>query len=520
MPLEQIDLLKSRYKIEAHLGEGGMGAVYRAFDILHDIPCAVKEFRLGHLPSGSQTGIKLDNDATRLRGGNKSAPVTREKAAEQFLLEAKLLAKLNHPNLPKVIDYFKEGENYYLVMSLIEGRDLATIMEENGENPLAEQQVLQWMMQVMDALGYCHKQGIVHRDVKPANVIVTGEGKAYLVDFGIAKPNEATTKTTVGARATTPGYSPPEQYGQGRTDTRSDIYAVGAMLYALLTGHEPVEAIDRLNGEKLPHPQDVNNVISPAVAGVIEQAMSLRAADRFQTIVELSEAILKPSTFSVIRYDNVNYATLEEAVQKALPGGTISLASGEYHLRSPLLINKSLRLAGAGKDATIILSDSEAYSLKYTGKGIFFAEGLTFSHGGKNWANVVVVDGGEINIAHCRFTGGVRDAKKRGGIGLTIGGDTGGIIRKCTFDDNAGNGVEINNRAKPVLESNVFRNNTGSGIAYSGAASGIARKNSCERNGTYGICINGRAQPELVDNQCTDNKIKDLKQGILTNLAR
>jgi parallel beta-helix repeat protein len=519
MPLDLNDLLKSRYRIETLLGEGGMGAVYRAVDILHEYPCAVKEFRLGHLPSGSNTRGKPEDDSTRLRVGSRSAPVTREKAAEQFLLEAKLLAKLDHANLPRVTDYFEDGGNYYLVMSLIEGRDLALFMEENGEKPIPEQQVLAWLTQVMDALGYCHEQGIIHRDVKPANVIVTAEGKAFLVDFGIAKPNEATTKTTVGARATTAGYSPPEQYGQGRTDNRSDIYAFGAMLYALLTGREPLEAIDRLNGENLPPPQALNGGISSAVAAVIQQAMSLRAVDRFQTIIELKQALLKPSNFSTIRYENMDYSTLEEAIQIAIPGGTISLAAGEYHLSSSLLIQKSLRLAGAGKDATILLSDNEGCSLRYSGKGIFFAEGITFRHSGRNWATVMVVEDGEINLAHCRFTGGVRDSKKHGGMGLSIGGTAGGIIRKCIFDENAGDGIEIKNRAKPVLESNVLRNNFGSGMAYSDAASGFARKNFCEHNGAYGICVSGRARPELFDNQCSGNKIKDFKQGFLANLV-
>lgn len=520
MPLEENDLLKSRYKIEAHLGEGGMGAVYRAFDILHDLPCAVKEFRLGHLPTGSNPRERLDEDGTRLRGGSKSTPVTREKAAEQFLIEAKLLAKLDHPNLPKVTDYFQEGENYYLVMSLIEGRDLASILDESGGKPLPESQVLAWMMQVIDALRYCHEQGIVHRDVKPANVIVTRDEKAFLVDFGIAKPNEATTKTTVGARATTPGYSPPEQYGQGRTDIRSDIYALGAMLYALLTGREPLEAIDRLNGENMPLPSELNGALSPAVAAAIQQAMSLRTTDRFQTIVEMREAILKPSTFSVIRYENMNYSTLEEAVQVAHPGGTISLAKGEYYLCNPLVINKSLRLVGAGKDATIVLCDGEGFILKYTGKGIFFAEGITFKHNSKKWSNGLVVDGGEIHIAHCRFTGSSRDVKKHGGNGLSIGGNTVGIVRKCTIDDNGWDGVEVKNRVKLILESNIIRNNLNSGISYSDMSFGEVRKNQCERNGAYGICINGRARPDLLENQCNGNRLKDIKQGIFPNISK
>ena len=514
MPLDPGIMLNGRYRVESLLGIGGMGAVYRAFDILHDERCAVKEFRLGHLPAGDETRLRVDNDGTRLRGGNKSPTITREKAAEQFLREAKLLAKLNHANLPKVGDYFEAGGSYYLVMSLIEGQDLATSMEINGNQPFPEPQVMAWMTQVLDALEYCHSQGVIHRDLKPANVIVTQDGKTYLVDFGIAKPNDATTKTTVGARATTPGYSPPEQYGQGLTDARSDIYALGAVLYALLTGIEPIEAIDRLTGEDLRPPSEINSTLSAPIQTVIQRAMSLRSLDRYQSIGEMREAILKPSTFSVIRYENKSYSTLEEAVQVSGSGGTISLAAGEYHLQYPLILNHSIRLVGAGKEATSILCDMEGFILRFSGKGILFLEGISLKHEGQYWANILVVEGGEINITRCCFTGGVRDAKKHGGVGILIKGNTVGIIRKSTLENNDWDGIELRDKSKPVLESNVCRNNKGSGIEFLDAASGIVRKNRCEQNGAYGIYVNGRGRPELIDNQCMGNKVKDVKGAV------
>ena len=252
MSLKVNDVLHSRYRIESLLGEGGMGAVYRAVDLLHDQSCAVKEFRLGYLPAEDETRLRSAGDETLLRSRKKVTTNTRQKASEQFFREAKLLANLEHPSLPKVTDYFSEGEDHYLVMNLIEGQDLATVLEKAEGRPLPEGQVMGWMTQVMEALRYCHEQGVIHRDVKPANVIVTEAGKAYLVDFGIAKTNGSAGETTVGARATTPGYSPIEQYGQGgHTDARSDIYSMGAMLYALLTGQEPLEATERLTGEKM-----------------------------------------------------------------------------------------------------------------------------------------------------------------------------------------------------------------------------------------------------------------------------
>ncbi len=289
MPLNESDVVLGRYRIEARLGEGGMGAVYRAFDTLHDQPCALKEFRLGHLPSEADA---RPEDGTRLQGSSKAPAVTREKAAEQFRREARLLARLDHPNLPRVTDYLSLGDDHYLVMTLVEGRDLAAVLAAAPGRPLAEAQALAWIDQVLDALAYCHSQGVIHRDVKPANMVVTPEGKVYLVDFGIAKPDDPSGQTTVGARATTPGYSPPEQYGgRGCTDARSDVYAVGATLYALLTGHEPIEAIDRLQGRELPRPCTLAPDVSPSVDAAVMRALALKPADRFQSAGELRAAL-------------------------------------------------------------------------------------------------------------------------------------------------------------------------------------------------------------------------------------
>ena len=269
-----------------------MGAVYRAVDLLHNQLCALKELRLGYLPADDETRLR-ESDKPLLRNRNKLPPNTQTKAAEQFFLEAKLLAKLDHPNLPKVIDYFSESRDYFLVMNLIEGKDLAEVLEETGGKPLPEELVIGWMNQVMEALRYCHEQGVIHRDVKPANVIVTEAGKAFLVDFGIAKSNITSVKTTIGARATTPGYSPLEQYGQGHTDVRSDIYSLGAMLYALLTGREPMDVTDRLTGEEMPSVWALNQSISTKVDGVVSEALSIRPVDRFQSIVEMQEALIE-----------------------------------------------------------------------------------------------------------------------------------------------------------------------------------------------------------------------------------
>ncbi|MBN2550836.1 MAG: serine/threonine protein kinase, partial [Anaerolineales bacterium] len=203
MTLSPGQTLNNRYRIVTLLGQGGFGAVYRAWDLNLERPRALKE--------------NLD---------------TSEAAQRQFKREAQLLSDLSHPNLPKVIDHFVlPGQGQYLVMEYVEGEDLQQMLERQG--PLTEAQALDWIGQVCEALIYLHSQTppVIHRDIKPANIKITPQGKAMMVDFGIAKASAAGQKTTVGARAVTPGYSPPEQYGQGTTDAQSDVYALGATLY-------------------------------------------------------------------------------------------------------------------------------------------------------------------------------------------------------------------------------------------------------------------------------------------------
>ena len=288
------ELLNGRYRVEAKLAEGGMGAVYRAFDTLRDRPCALKQFRLAYLPSEEETRLREDEDATRVRGERKTSPVTREKAIEQFRLEAKLLAKLDHPHLPKVFDFFTVGSDWYLAMDYIEGENLATRLDNAEGKPLPEQQVLGWMEQVMDALSYCHQQRVIHRDIKPANVIVTPSDQVYLVDFGIAKAG-AGIKTLLASF--TSGYSSPEHYDEeAHTDERSDIYALGATMYALLAGHEPVGAIQRMRGKELPSPRSLVSNISPAADAAIVRTMAIRPEDRFQGVEDLRTALRATAT--------------------------------------------------------------------------------------------------------------------------------------------------------------------------------------------------------------------------------
>jgi serine/threonine-protein kinase len=274
MTLTTGQVLNNRYRIVRLLGSGGFGAVYRAWDLNLSAPCAVKE------------NFDVSPDAAR-----------------QFAREASILANLHHPNLPRVTDHFSiPGQGQYLVMDYVEGQDVNEICLASS-GPLPEAQVLDIARQVCDALEYLHTRTppIVHRDIKPANIRVRTDGLVMLVDFGIAKFYDPSMRTTMGARAVTPGYSPFEQYGQKPTDARTDIYALGATLYTLLTGHEPIESIERVSGSELPPIRALNPQVSSNTEQAILKAMEIFPQNRFQTAREFSAALFNtPSQPSLI----------------------------------------------------------------------------------------------------------------------------------------------------------------------------------------------------------------------------
>lgn len=264
MPLEKGSLLNNRYRIIETIASGGMGAIYRATDETLGILVAVKE------------NFFANEDFLR-----------------QFRREATILAGLRHPNLPRVTDHFViDSQGQYLVMDFIEGHDLREII--SGHGALPEDEVVRIGVAICDALGYMHSRSpaIVHRDIKPGNIKITPAGKVYLVDFGLAKLSKGDA-TTVGAQALTPGYAPPEQYGQG-TEPRSDLYGLGATLYAMLTGRVPVDGLSRVMGSAALTPiRQLNPLVSEAVAIVIEHAMAIPLTGRFQDARSFKQALLE-----------------------------------------------------------------------------------------------------------------------------------------------------------------------------------------------------------------------------------
>jgi serine/threonine protein kinase len=259
-------LLHHRYLILRKVGEGGMGAVYQATDTQNHRLCAIKEM--------SQDGL---------------SPEELAHALQSFQFEAATLARLNHPNLPKVYEQFSEQNRHYLVMDYIDGETLEDRLARIGQ-PLPESEVLGYAKQLCSVLEYLHSQHppIIFRDLKPGNIMVTRDNQIKLIDFGIARVFRS-AKTHDTQILGTPGFAPPEQYGRAQTDARSDLYALGVTLYQLLTHYDP-----STTPFQLPPLRSLNPNVSPQVEAAITRATALQREDRPASVAEFRRELFGP----------------------------------------------------------------------------------------------------------------------------------------------------------------------------------------------------------------------------------
>lgn len=266
--------LQNRYRITRNLGAGGMGTVYEAVDDRLNCLVAIKQ-------------MATDRN---LRG-------------RDFEREASLLANLSHPALPRVSDHFVEDDDQFLVMQHVPGDDLQQSLEKRG-TPFPVADVLDWANQLLDVLEYLHgkEPPVIHRDIKPSNIKTVDRSRVMLLDFGLAKGTIGQMQTLTHTRSIlgfTPIYAPFEQmYGEG-TDPRSDIYALGATLYHLITGAKPIaamvrfEAIENERPDPLPTAHQLNSAVSPRISDVIGHSMALRRKDRLQSAAAMRDALLE-----------------------------------------------------------------------------------------------------------------------------------------------------------------------------------------------------------------------------------
>jgi eukaryotic-like serine/threonine-protein kinase len=274
-------ILQGRYLIVRQLGQGGMGAVYEAIDQRLDTTVALKETLF-----------------------------SEERLRKQFEREARLLARLHHPALPRVSDHFSEGDGQFLVMQYIPGDDLSEKMARK-RGPFPTDQVLTWADQLLDALDYLHTQDpqIVHRDIKPQNLKLTPRGQIILLDFGLAKGQAGDISRVTTAASIfgyTPNYAPLEQIQGLGTDSRSDLYSLGATIYHLMTGVKPPDALTRaaalVNGQ--PDPLEPASVANPSVPPDVDQflakAMAQNRDQRYSTAAEMQKGLQASSAASTV----------------------------------------------------------------------------------------------------------------------------------------------------------------------------------------------------------------------------
>lgn len=300
--------LRERYVVTQVIGRGGMGSIYLAED---------------NRLSGRITAIK------EVFQGEDLSDELREQGRQQFYQEASVLARLDHPNLPKVSDFFTEQDRDYLVMDYVPGEDLKSLMDGARRNnqflPLPE--ILEWAEQIADALQYLHNQDppVIHRDIKPSNLKLTPNGLIKLVDFGLVKqmvPDEMTV-TVIQGRGTA-SYTPLEQYGgdTGHTDPRSDLYALGATLYHLLTNQPPAEAKQRfLRPNVLVPARQINPQVSSSIEQAVLWALELHPDQRPPTAEAFSQALFEGRSSMLDRYSNGRFLLpLDTDLDRVLAG--------------------------------------------------------------------------------------------------------------------------------------------------------------------------------------------------------
>ena len=264
-----------RYHIIEPLGEGGMAVVYKAFDTHLECEVAVKVIRVDNLPRNAE-----------------------ERALKRFEREAKVVARLNHPNIVKVTDYGEEDGKPYLVMPYLPGGTLKQLIKERGQIPW--QEAARILIPIAEALAYAHEEKVIHRDIKPSNILLTRSGQPMLTDFGVAKiiEDEATQDLT-GTSATvgTPEYMAPEQITSKTVDARADLYSLGVVFYEMVTGRKPFEADTPLAvlvkhaHDPLVKPSQYINNLPKEIEYILLKTLSKNPEDRYQNAGEFSQKL-------------------------------------------------------------------------------------------------------------------------------------------------------------------------------------------------------------------------------------
>lgn len=276
----ETSLQNGAFVLREEIGRGGSGFTYRAFDVALQRDVAVKEF---FLFGATRDGVFV-----------RSRDIEYSKLRAAFLEEARNLARFAHPNIVHVFGVWEENGTAYLVTEFLRGQSLREVVETRGA--LNENEALQLIAPICDAVETVHLNGLLHGDIKPDNIILCDDGRVVLLDFGLTRPaptgNYHTTLLVPQSAQGTAGYAPLEQYSRNsRTGIWSDVYALAATLWHLLRGEAPPDAPDRASGTPLPDLQKLNSTVSANVEHALHAALSMDILARPQSAREFRQAL-------------------------------------------------------------------------------------------------------------------------------------------------------------------------------------------------------------------------------------
>lgn len=299
-----LTLRQQRYQVRRTIGEGGFGITYEAFDSIQNKPVAIKE----NWPE------RATRQGTTVIWPSMLTPQNRQEQISRFIEEARVLLSCHHPNIVKVYDCFEENNTAYIVMEFVAGKPLSKVVEEVG--PLSSDQVRQYCLQVAYALKVVHANNLLHRDIKPENLILSPQNTAVLIDFGATKEFVA-GQTRVMSVTLTPGYAPLEQYSyKSKRWPATDIYALCASMYELVTGQPPVASVDRIQNDTLIPPDQLVPDIDPQLESVLMTGLQIRVEDRFQSAEELINALGRSQT-ARLRFSDGKLSMPDFLIQKS-----------------------------------------------------------------------------------------------------------------------------------------------------------------------------------------------------------
>ncbi len=529
----QTKLQDGAYVIGPVLGQGGFGITYWGGDARLHRYVAIKEFfpSVGSVRNGKNVHLS-----------NNFSIREFDELKTQFINEARALAQFRHPNIVHVFTFFEENNTAYMVMEYLKGKSLLNMVEEKG--PLPEKESLDYIDKVADALKAVHGAKMLHRDVNPGNVIVCNDDRVVLIDFGLTKRIEAPTLGLGTRRLSrtsifgTEGYAPPEQYVRAADlGTYTDVYALGATLYFLLTAKSPVSSTERLYGQPLPAIKSLRSIVSCTVSDAVAKAMELKENERSQTIEDFvselkakaaspathtNAAIVSPytpsavvptSTFNsppLVQQHSTRVAAgssgnttsvstaagLQKAVKRAEPGDTIWLRSGIYRLTETLDINKSIALKGDGGKCKIA-SVIEGIIVSLRGDCDWLIQDVEFERTSNSTSVLLRAECGIIQIKRCIFNGFSSSKSSPLGTGLLFNGFSKGLVEECQFNfHNCGSYFDKKSQIRISdckFEFNHF------GIVYAHESIGVSHQTYFSSNQSA-ITVLDQARPTILNN--------------------